>query len=584
MREDGRRGPLAAIAAAAGGPARREGVAGPEGRCRRQAGNPLFSGLLMLLLLPAGLLVAGAALTLLLRRRLPVAAAAWLALTAEIAIYVPTRAVQELISGGLGFGAQLTLRLDAVSFAFTLFLLLPAAVLLTFQPRTGAQGAAAGLAAAAAVLCVQAGGLLLAAVAGGTAGSLVLLDLDLEAEPAPRRHWLPVRAAWLGVAWTAVLLQVAGGTAVYSAVPVSALSVPICSLLVVAALLASGLVPGVPLIATGQRGLAAALLFPLGFYLLVRAYDLGAGRLPAPWLNLALVAAGALIALLAAWRGQAATSRRDYLAEVLPGLGGLAVFGLGLGTALGLTAAVTSLAAAALLAGLLPLMPERTPGPVLLGLAAAAGIPPGLGFAGRLLTYQGALEAGEAKAMLGILVVAAWLLTLAGAARAVRLPAGRVEAPGRAGAGFAAGLAGLVLAGGAGLGLLASGLAVPAAQEALGQPGSPLTGGLLTVTSAAGSWAAVTLAGPVILLGLLGAAASWRAWPSALPARPEGPPPLLSGPGPIEVAGLRLAAPSVDEYRSLFNPAAIDRALSSGQPWLWVAVLLALALVVLPNR
>ena len=67
----------------------------------------------MLLLLPAGLLVAGALVTLLARRRWPVAISAWLATGAQMAIYAPTRSVQELSGGQLGFGSQLTLRLDA---------------------------------------------------------------------------------------------------------------------------------------------------------------------------------------------------------------------------------------------------------------------------------------------------------------------------------------------------------------------------------------------------------------------------------------------------------------------------------------
>jgi len=125
--------------------------------------------------------------------------------------------------------------------------------------------------------------------------------------------------------------------------------------------------------------LALAILVPLGFYLLVRAYAIGAGHWPNPALNVALAALGTLTALAAGIRGQAAITRRGYLAEVLPLSGGLSLFALSLGTPLGVAAAVTGLAAGALVTGLLPLLPDGPRADAWLGLAVGARAPPGPG-------------------------------------------------------------------------------------------------------------------------------------------------------------------------------------------------------------
>src|SRR5437870_2462335 len=94
-------------------------------------------------------------------------------------------------------------------------------------------------------------------------------------------------AAFLALSWVGAILQVRGGTAVYSAVPVPALTVPIFMLLAAAALMASGLFPwrgwasqlwGRP--SLRAAGIAVATLYPLGFYLLVRGYEVGDGRYP----------------------------------------------------------------------------------------------------------------------------------------------------------------------------------------------------------------------------------------------------------------------------------------------------------------
>jgi len=93
------------------------------------------------LLLPVALLAAGALLAGAAGRvrpgagRTPVALFAWAALAALLLLWVPQRNPIDLNLGDLGAGIRFVLRLDAVSFAFSLFVLLPSALLLTFQPN-----------------------------------------------------------------------------------------------------------------------------------------------------------------------------------------------------------------------------------------------------------------------------------------------------------------------------------------------------------------------------------------------------------------------------------------------------------------
>src|SRR5712671_2081012 len=272
-----------------------------------------------------------------------VGAGAWGALFVLFMLWLPIRSTQEVTLGPLGFGAGFDLRLDAVAFAFGLVILLPSAILLTLQPRTWQEGTVAALGVAAAVLAVEADGVLLTALAGGTAATLAVIQLDIEDIRAPRPPWGALLAAWLALSWAGVILQVVGGTAVYAAVPVSALTVPVFSLLAVAALMASGLFPwrGWPAQLWSRpslraAGMAVATLYPLGFYLLVRAYEMGDGRYPQFWMQVALAGIGVLVAFGAAVRAQGASTRRAYLGEVMPGLGGFALIGISVGTPLGL--------------------------------------------------------------------------------------------------------------------------------------------------------------------------------------------------------------------------------------------------------
>src|SRR5260370_5268685 len=94
----------------------------------------------------------------------------WGAILVLIALWAPVRATQELSLGQLGF-APLHLRLDGVGFAFALMVMVPAAVLLTMQPRAWQEGTVAALGLAAAVLAVGAGGGLFTPLGGGGAAT-----------------------------------------------------------------------------------------------------------------------------------------------------------------------------------------------------------------------------------------------------------------------------------------------------------------------------------------------------------------------------------------------------------------------------
>ena len=167
--------------------------------------------------------------------RIVLGVGSWGAILVLIALWAPVRATQELSLGQLGFGAPLHLRLDGVGFAFALMVMVPSAVLLTLQPRAWQEGTVAALGLAAAVLAVEAGGVLLTALAGGAAATLAVVQLDVEDPRASRPPWGMLLAAWLALSWVGTILQVRGGTADYGAVPVSALTVPVFAVLAAAA-------------------------------------------------------------------------------------------------------------------------------------------------------------------------------------------------------------------------------------------------------------------------------------------------------------------------------------------------------------
>ena len=513
-----------------------------------------------------------------------VGAGAWGAVIALFVLWVPVRSTQELNLGPLGFGAGLDLRLDGVAFAFGLIILIPAAVLLTLQPRSWQDGTVAAAGVAAAMLAVEAGGVLLTALAGGTAATLAVILLDIEDIRAPRPPWGVLLAAWLALSWAGVILQVVGGTAVYAAVPVSALTIPVFSLLALAALIASGLFPWRGWAAQlwsrpslGAAGMAVGTLYPLGFYLLVRAYEMGDGRYPQPGFGITLASLGVLVALGSAIRAQSAVNRREYLGELIPGCGGFALMAVALGTPVGLVAGLVMLATVGLLVACLPLLPDRGGPATLLAIAAAVGLPPGLAFGARVVGLEATFEAGDFLGLIGIAGAAAWVVSMVGAARAIGLPDGRVRPAGETFPRIALGLAALVLIAGPALPVLMSAFAVPAQAEVM--PAAVSVGGSpLSVITVQAELPALMLFAPLLLIGAL-------VFGLARAAQPRGHarPALFTMPG---AALWRRLADGVrsgtvpEQYRSIVNPKALEKAAAGGRPLLWIAMLVALAYAV----
>jgi hypothetical protein len=542
------------------------------------------------LLAPAALLLATAGALQIIRGRanidrivLGVGSAA--AIVVVVALWVPVRSSQELNLGQLGSGAPLDLRLDAVGFAFTLMILVPAAILLTLQPRPWQEATVAMLALAAAVLTVEAGGMLLTAIAGGAAATLVVIQLDVEDPKAPRPPWGLLLAAWLALSWAGAILQVRGGTAVYTAVPVSALTVAVFMLIAAAAVIASGLFPWRGWASQlwsrpGLRaaGIAVATLYPLGFYLLVRGYEIGDGRYPTFSMNAILAALGVLVAFGAAARSQAAATRREYLGEVIPGLGGFALVGISLGTPLGLVAGLVTLAVAAVLAACLPLLPDRAGTASLVAIVAAAGLPPGLAFGARVIGLEATFEAGNLLGLIGIAGAATWIVSLIAAARAIGLPAGRGHPIAETAPRVAMGLAAAIVIAGPAIGVLIAGIALPAQGEVMPAPAGAPIGGMASIVSVSTVLPAVALFTPVLVLAV---AAYIAAGPVVV--HPEARPPLFALPATLLWGRLRdrvrkVAVPA--NYRSLVDLRALEAAATGGGPLLWLAALVALAFAV----
>jgi hypothetical protein len=502
-----------------------------------------------------------------------------------IALWAPVRSTQELSLGQLGFGSPLDVRLDAVGFAFALMVLFPAAVLLTLQPRPWQEGTVAVLGLAAALLALEAGGVVLTALAGGAAATLAVIQLDVEDPRASRPPWGMLLAAWLALSWVGAILQVRSGTAIYGAVPVSALTVPVFALLAAAALIASGLFPwrswasqlwGRP--ALRAAGIAIATLYPLGFYLLVRAYEMGDGHYPQFWFNAGLAAVGVLVAFGAAARAQAAATRREYLGEVIPGLGGFALMGISLGTPLGLVAGLATLAVAAALAACLPLLPDRASPASLVAIAAAAGLPPGLAFGVRVIGLESTFEAGNLLGLLGIAGAATWIVSIIAAARAIGLPAGRGHPAGETAPRAAMVLGAAIVVAGPALGLVLAIMATPAQAAVMPAPAGVGFGGLSSVVTISTVLPAFSLFAPVLLLAVVAYLAA-----GPFPIRAQARPALFPLPALQLIGHLReqlrgVAVPA--QYRSLVDLRALEAAATGGGPLLWLAALVALAFAV----
>jgi hypothetical protein len=443
------------------------------------------------------------------------------------------------------------------------------------------------LATAASLFTLEASGLVLAAFGWGATLLTVAVLLQAGGEAKPMTTRIRDQAALLCLLWAGAAIYSRAGTDQYAAIPVSALQPQIFALVAIASLLASGIVPWKSWPAAlwerlrpETAGPATALLFFTGFYFLVRLYEAGGGHYPSPLYNTVLAALGAACALGAALRAQAAPSRRAYLGETLPVAGGFALLALALGTPLGVAAAIGTLAAASVLCALLPLVAEEAlTGPVLVALLVSVGLPPTAVFGSRLLDVQAALESSEVNGYLALAAVAAWIIGIAGAARAVRLGSRRdAEA---AGSRLGALVLAVVLAiGGAGLGAFQSAIAIPAAATVLAFPNTALTGGLYATDTASGSWPAVALGGLLAVVVLLLGLAGRRLGVAALPAAEAAPffaPRWRSIPDRLGAVADALEVPA--EFR-VTGWKQIDDALTRCSIWLWIVLFGVLAIVV----
>ena len=504
---------------------------------------------------------------------------------ALLILWLPVRSTQELNLGALGTGSSLDLRVDAVAFAFGLIVLLPAVTLLALQRRRWQDAAVAMLGLAAALTAIEAGGIGLTAVAGGTAAMLAAVQLDSEDGRSLRSRWGLLLAAWLLLSLAGAILQVRSGTAVYAAVPVTSFTGPVFLLMAAAALLASGLFPwrawpsqvwSRP--STRAAGMTVATLYPMGFYLLVRSYEMGDGQYPAPAFQVLLAALGVLIALGAAVRAQGASTRAGFLNEVVPGFGGFALMTLALGTPLGLAASLTTLATAAALTACFALLPRATESYTLITIAAAVGLPPGLAFGARVLGIESTFEMGNLQGLIGLAGVATWAVWMVGAARAIGLPAASDSAPNESSPRAAAAIAALTLMTGPALPAFQTVFANPAQADVMSAPAEPVAGGLTSVVTVTTVLPALALFLPLVAIGALAYVLSRSAF---VKGEPRPVPFRLPFDGLIrEVRATARAATVPEEYRSLWNARLIESAVAGGRPVLWLAVLVALVFAV----
>jgi hypothetical protein len=513
------------------------------------------------------------------------AVGAWGSAAALAGIWVSVRSSLELTLGPLGYGTPLDLRIDGVSFAFGLMIVLPAAALLTLQPRSWQESAMSMLSVGAAMAAVEAGSVVLTAIAGGTAATLAIISLETEDPRAPRPSWGVLLAGWLALTWVGVILQVGGGTAVYSAVPVAAVSGSVFVVLAAAALLVSSLFPwrAWPARLWARPSLRAAsitvaTLFPLGFYLLVRAYELGAGRYPHPLFNVLLAAIGLAVAAAAGVRAQGAATRREFLGEVIPGFGGFALTAIALGTPLSLVAGLMTLATASALLVSLALLPDRTGTASLVAIAAVVGLPPGIAFGSRVIGLEASFEAGELLGLVGVGGAAAWVIWIVASARAIGLPGGRGHPASETYPRVAMGIAAGTLVAGPALAAIQLGFANPVASEVMQATAGALGGGLTSVVTVSSVLPAVTLFVPLLVIGLIAYA---LAATSAI--RTQARPAVFTLPATPALQRAReamRAAAVPEQYRSILNLRSLEIAAAGGSPVLWLAALVALGFAV----
>ncbi|SRR5712692_117655 len=517
--------------------------------------------------------------------RIAAAAGAWGSAIGLLAVWLPVRSSLELLLGPLGYGSSLDLRVDGVSLAFGLMIVLPAAVLLTLQPRAWSEASISLLGVGAAMAAVEAGGVVLTAIAGGTAATVAVVLLETEDPGAPRPSWALLLAGWLALSLVGVILQVGGGTAVYSAVPVATVTAPVFALLAVSALLASCLFPwrtwpaqlwGRPTLRAA--GITVATLYPLGFYLLVRAYELGDGRYPSQFFNVLLAVIGLGAAFAAAGRAQGARTRREFFGEVIPGFGGFALAAIALGTPLGLVAGLILLATASAFVACLALLPDRAGIASLVAVAAAVGLPPGIAFGGRVLGIEATFEAGDFLGLIGLAGAAAWVTWMVAGARAMGLPGGRGHPAAETFPRIAMLIAAATLLAGPAIAAFGLGFANPVAVDVMRSSAGSLGGGLTSVVTISSVLPAVVLFAPLLAIAVVAYAVAGI---SAI--RTQARPPLFRIPTlhALEQARAAIRSATVPEqYRSILSVNALEAAAAGGGTVLWLVVLVVLAFAV----
>jgi len=366
-------------------------------------------------------------------------------------------------------------------------------------------------------------------------------------------------------------------------VPVSTVTGPVFVVLAAAALLVSCLLPwrvwpsqlwARP--SLRAAGVTVAILYPLGFYILVRAYELGAGRYPHIAFNIILALAGIAVAVAAAVRAQAAATRREFLGDVVPGFGGFALSAIALGTPLSLVAGIIMLVTASALVACLALLPDRTGIPSLVTVAAAVGLPPGLVFGSRIVGIESAFEGGDFLGLIGVAGAAAWALWMVAGARAIGLPGGRGHPATETFPRVAMAIAAATIIAGPGLALLQLGLANPAAAEVM--QGVTLGGGATSIVTTSSVLPVVTLFTPLVLLALLVYVGT-----GASAIHTEARPAIFPLPAANLRRQLRAAVKSAtvpEQYRSILNIRGLELAATGGRPWLWLTALVALAFAV----
>ena len=139
-------------------------------------------------------------------------------------------------------------------------------------------------------------------------------------------------------------------------------------------------------------------------------------------------------------------------------------------------------------------------------------------------------------------------------------------------------IAALTLAAGPALGVIQGAFANPAQANLMSLPPGSATGGFTSVATVTTVLPVVALFVPLLIIGLL----VFGAANTAL-IKTQSRPALFDLPAARALSRVRLAVAALtvpEQYRSIFNPRALETAVAGGRPLLWLASLVALAFAV----